>query len=166
MSLEELKCVNTNINLDEYLKYQNEVKRTMANPDWLGDFTKEDLEYLLATGSKIWLFYHNQEFVCSMMAIPSTKDSLNSLTLTEYNPHEVIDYGPMFVNPKYRGHGFQYQMLEYLDNYYKDTKLYAAVTIHPDNTYSINNILKANFMLITTKVFTRGLRNVYLKKLS
>ena len=164
MRLEDLKCVDTNINLDEYLKYQQEVKRTMNHPDWLGDFTKEDLKSLLATGSKIWLFYHNQEFVCSMMTIPSTKESLKSLTLTNYNYKEVIDYGPMFVHPKYRGNGLQYQMLQYLDNYYKDTMSYAVVTIHPDNIYSINNILKDNFMLITTKVFTRGLRNVYVKK--
>lgn len=165
MRLDNLKCVNTNIDIDEYLKYCNEVKRTMPNPDWLGDFTKEDLIYLLNNGTKIWMFYHTNEFVCSMMTIPSTEESLNSLTLTNYKPTEVIDYGPMFVHPKYRGNNLQYQMLKYLDNYYKDNTTYAVVTIHPNNTYSINNIIKDDFTLLTSKVFTRGLRNVYIKKL-
>ena len=165
MRLNKLKAVNTNIDINEYLKYREEIKKTMPHPDWLGDFDSDALTNLLATGSKIWLFYNNEEFVCSMMSIPSTNKCLHRLSLTDYNYNEVIDYGPMFVNPKYRGLGLQYQMLQYLDNYYQNQMSYAIVTVHPDNHYSINNILKDNFMLITTKQFTRGIRNVYLKKL-
>ena len=78
----------------------------------------------------------------------------------------VVDYGPMFVNPKYVGNKLQYQMLKEIDKYslslgYK----YAAGTIHPENIYSINNLLKDNFELTGTKEFTRGIRKIYLKKL-
>ena len=57
-------------------------------------------------------------------------------------------------------------MLEYLDKYsYNLGYKYAVGTIHPDNKYSINNLIKDNFKYTSTKEFTRGLRNIYVKEL-
>ena len=101
MKLDQLKCINEDINIDEYIKYINSVKESMKYPEWLGDFSKEDLIFLLNNNSKIWMYYLNNEFVCSMMLIPANKKSLISFKI-DLNPEEVIDYGPIFVNPKYR----------------------------------------------------------------
>ena len=165
MKLNELICINDNIDLDEYIKFRELVKENMENPEWLGDFSKEDLIELLNNNSKIWIYYINNEPVCSMMIIPSDKKSLLKFEL-DLDCKEVVDYGPMFVNPKYVGNKLQYQMLEKLDNYcinlgYK----YAAVTVHPDNNYSINNLIKDNFKYKNTKTFKRGIRNIYVKNL-
>jgi L-amino acid N-acyltransferase YncA len=79
---------------------------------------------------------------------------------------EVVDYGAMFVNPKYVGRNLQYQMLNVLDTYAKNNNYkYAVVTVHPDNSFSINNILKDNFKMHLNKDFKRGNRNIYLKVL-
>ena len=165
MHLKNLRCVNKNIDIDEYIKYRELVKLNMEHPDWLGDFSKEDLIYLLNNNSIIWDYYLGDEFVCSMMLIPSTEKDLKKFEI-DLDYKDVVDYGPMFVNPKYVGNGLQYQMLKKLDEY--STQLgyrYAAGTIHPDNFYSINNLVKDGFELIGTKEFTRGTRNIYLKKL-
>lgn len=77
---------------------------------------------------------------------------------------DVVDYGQMFVNPKYVSNGLQYQMLKELDNYCIKLGYNAIGTIHPDNIYSINNLLKDDFKLVGIKEFTRGIRNIYLKK--
>ncbi len=165
MRLEDLTCINQNVNLGEYIEFREMVKEHMEHPEWLGDFTKDELKDCLSHGSIIWVYYYNDDPVCSMMMIPSSEKSLKNLLLNEYDHNDVVDYGPMFVNPKYVGNGLQYQMLQAIDNYcinlgYK----YAAGTIHPDNIYSIRNLLKDNFDLTGTKEFTRGLRNIYLKK--
>ena len=56
-------------------------------------------------------------------------------------------------------------MLKELDNHcVKLGYKYAAGTIHLNNIYSINNLLKDDFKLVGTKEFTRGIRNIYLKK--
>ncbi len=165
MKLSELNCINDDIDLDAYVLFREEVKTHMKYPQWLGDFTKEDLSMLLNNNSKIWIYYLDKEPVCSMMLIPSDKETLSKFGIDiDYN--EVVDYGPMFVNHKYIGNGLQYQMLKEIDKYssligYK----YASSTIHPDNIYSINNLLKDNFKYVKTKKFTRGLRNIYIKKL-
>lgn len=153
------------INIDQYIKLREQVKETMNNPEWLGDFTKEDIELLLQENSKIWVYYSKEIPICSMMIIPATKKSLIKFELN-FKVQEVIDYGPMFVNPNYIGNNLQYQMLRELDEISrKKGYRYAVVTVHPDNMYSIRNLEKDKFKLINTKNFERGTRNIYLKEL-
>lgn len=163
MKLEELKCISENIDIEEYIKFREQVKMTMIEKDWLGDFTKEELEQLLQNGSKIWIYYKEEKPICSMMIIPSTKKDMDKFDLS-LDFHQVIDYGPMMVNKNYVGNGLQYQMLKMLDNYCSKKYSYALTTIHPDNNYSINNLVKDDFKLIGQKELKRGMRNIYLKK--
>lgn len=165
MNLSDLRIENEYIDLDKYILYREDVKKSMEHPDWLGDFQKQDLEYLLSHGSKLWIFYNGEEYVSSMMLIPSDEKSLKKFEL-DLEITDVVDYGPMFVNPKYRGNKLQAQMLVYLDEYSKSVGYkYAASTIHPDNVYSINNLVNDGFIYKGTKEFTRGIRNIYLKNL-
>lgn len=166
MKLKDLEVVNKDINIDEYIEFRKLVKQHMEHPEWLGDFSKDDLNIMLKEESIIWIYYLNIDPICSMMLIPSTEKDLRKFEI-DLNYNEVADYGPMFVNPKYIGNKLQYQMLKELDDYciqlgYK----YAVATIHPDNIYSIKNLLKDDFKLIGKKEFTRGIRNIYIKKLN
>ncbi len=166
MKLEELRCINKNINIDDYIDFREQVKENMSEPNWLGDLTKDDLIYMLNNNSKIWIYYLDKEPICSMMLISSDEESLAKFELN-LNCKDVADYGPMFVNPKYIGNGLQYKMLKKLDEYCinKNYK-YAISTVHPDNIYSINNLIKDNFKLKSTKELLRGIRNIYLKDLT
>ena len=57
-------------------------------------------------------------------------------------------------------------MLKYLDEYVKSKGYKIAIgTIHPDNIYSINNLIKDGFILTGSGSFKRGPRNIYVKKL-
>lgn len=165
MKLNELKMISENIDLDNYILFRNQVKKMMEYPEWLGDFSREDLEKMLNTGSKIWIFYLEKESVCSMMIIPANEKSIDKFGLNiDYK--QTIDYGPMMVSPKFIGNSLQYQMLEFLDAYCKKKEYnYAISTIHPENIYSINNFLKDDFNLKGSKTFKRGVRNIYLKEL-
>ena len=100
MKLEDLRVECENIDLDKYISYREDIKKNMEHPDWLGDFVESDLEYLLNNGSKIWIFYNGEEYVSSMMLIPSDEKSINKFGLNlDYK--DVVDYGPIFVNPNY-----------------------------------------------------------------
>lgn len=165
MMLKELKCIDNNINIEEYINFREDVKSYMEYPEWLGDFTKEELIDMLSNNSKIWIYKDNNIDVSSCMIIPSTKKAINKFEL-DLDYKEVLDYGPMFVSKDYIGNSLQYQMLKELDKYaIEHNYKYAVATVHPDNIYSINNLLKDNFKLISTKDFKRGTRNIYLKQL-
>ena len=76
MNLNELNCINENINLDEYIDFREKVKKQMEYPEWLGDLSKDDLIKLINSDSKIWIYYLIEEPICSMMLIPSDEKSL------------------------------------------------------------------------------------------
>ncbi len=165
MKLEDLVLVRDNIELNNYIKFREEVKSSMEHPEWLGDFSKEDLEYLINNGSTIWIWYNNADFVCSMMAIPANKEDLKKFKL-DLDYKKMLDYGPMMVNPKYVGNGLQYQMLLVMEKFARENGYkYGVSTIHPDNIYSINNLEKNNFIMIGSREFSRGLRNIYYKEI-
>lgn len=163
--LEEFVCISENVDLDKYISFRESVKEKMSFPEWLGDFTKEELEEMLHNGAVIWIYFKKEIPICSMMYIPSTKQALKKFDL-KMDFSIVGDYGPMFVNFDYLGNGLQLQMLEVLDKYMVDlNRKYAIATIHPDNIYSIQNFIKDRFILIGQKEFKRGIRNIYIKDL-
>ncbi len=164
MKLDELTAICDNIDLDEYIQFREKVKSNMNNKEWLGDFSKDTLIELLNNHAKIWIYYLNNNPVCSMMFIPADKKSPLKFEL-DLDSNEVAEYGPMFVHSDYIGNGLQYQMLEQLDKYCKKLGyIYAVSTVHPDNNYSINNLEKDGFKYQNTKEFKRGIRNIYLKE--
>lgn len=165
IKLEDLKLKDNDIDLDEYIEFREYVKSYMEHPEWLGDFTKNQLEEMLKEESKIYVYYKDEEPVCSMMMIPSTKKDMDSFNLN-LDYRKVMDYGPIMVNPKYVGNSLGYQMLLVENDYSKENGYnYAVATIHPDNIYSINILKKDNFEEKGQKVFKRGIRNIYFKKL-
>ncbi len=162
MKLDKFTCVS-DINMDKYIEFLEYVKNNMEHPDWLGDFSKVDLIDLVNNKSKIWVYYFNNEPVCSMMIIPIDEKSLSELDLN-LNDKDVVEYGPIFVNPKYIGKGLQYQMFLKLDEYCRNLGYkYAVGTVHPDNIYCINNFIKDKFIFFNQKKLKRGIRNIYLK---
>lgn len=165
MKLNELKCVCDNIDVDEYIEFMDSVKKTMEHPEWLGTFTKEDIQKLLSFGTKIWIYYDGDNRVCSTMLIPSDEKTLKK-TGIDKDYKVTVEVGPMFVDINYVGNNLQYQMLKLMDEYaINNGYTYSAVTAHPDNKYSINNLLKDNYKYIGQKTFSRGIRNIYIKEL-
>lgn len=53
MILKDLKEVNNNINLDDYLNLYNDVRKSMNHLEWLGTFSKEEIKNILKKGGKI-----------------------------------------------------------------------------------------------------------------
>ena len=50
-----------------------------------------DLEILLSFGTKIWIQYLDNDFVCSMMSIPSSEKDMVKFDL-DFDYKEVIDW--------------------------------------------------------------------------
>ena len=165
MKLDELKCKSVNNNLDEYLAYYDMTLDNMKRKELLGYFTKEEMELLLKEGAKLFVYRNDKEIVCSFVYIPASEHSMKKFKLN-YDINEVGECGPIIVNPKYRGNGLQYQMLQVLTKYCKKLgKKYLITTVHPDNIYSINNFLKEGYKLRNKFEFHRGPRNLYVKDL-
>lgn len=165
MELSDLKCIDENINVEEYLDFYQIVRDSIEDPEWLGLFTKEKILNILKQGGKIWIYYYLNEIVCSFMYIPADKEAIDLFDIN-INLDFVGECGPIIVSPKYRGNGLQIQMLNILEEYCvtKDLNL-LLTTIHPNNIYSINNFIKKDYKFIKPLFLNRGKRNLYVKEL-
>ncbi len=60
MNFLDLKCINDDVNLTDYLKLYDNVRSKMPNPLWLKPFELNEIKEILANGGKIWLYYDNE----------------------------------------------------------------------------------------------------------
>ena len=167
MLLKEFTCQTKNNDLNKYLEFYQEVRDNMEHPEWLGTFTKEELEMLLNNGAKLFNYYDKDIIACSFLYLPCTNKSLQKHNIN-YDESIVGSCGPIMVNKRYIGNGLQSQMIEEFDNYCRLlNKQYAYTKIHPDNFYCINNFIKANYEFLQTYTSPKDgeVRNDYLKKL-
>lgn len=154
--LEIFKCVSDNVNLDDYLKLYKYVRDNMEYPEWLGIFTRDEIIDILKNGGKIWLYYDNDNLVCSMFYMSINEKSLAKHNVF-YSESLVGSLGPIMVSPDYIGHGYQKEMLKILDRYCRNiNKKYLFIKVCADNLYSLNNMLQDNYKVVDKYVNERG----------
>ncbi|MBE6139722.1 MAG: GNAT family N-acetyltransferase [Firmicutes bacterium] len=165
MSFIELKCVNNNVNLDDYLRLYTYVRENMQHPEWLGTFSLDEIQDILSNGGKIWLYYDNTHLVCSMFYIPSNQQSLDKRNIKTLE-NETGALGPIMVSPDYIGNGYMLKMLEVFNEYCISIGMkYIFTKAHSENLYSINNMYKDGYKLVDEYENERGRMSAFLKSL-
>lgn len=161
-----LKCfveVSDNVNLDEYLALYNYVRDNMEHPEWLGTFTRDEIEKILKIGGKIWMYYDGNIPVCSVFYIPSSNKSLRKYNI-KYDESITGSLGPIMVRKEYIGNDLQTAMMGVLNNYVKGIgKIHMFTKAHSDNIYSIRNILKDGYRAIYEYENELGAMTVFVK---
>lgn len=156
MQLSDFKEVSSNINLDEYLFLYNYVRDNMEHPEWLGTFSREEIEEILNIGGKIWMYYDKEIPVCSVFYIPVSNKSLRKHNI-EYDESITGSLGPVMVRKEYVGNGLQTAMQEVINRYAKSIgKEHMFTKAHADNIYSVRNILKDGYKVVDEYENERG----------
>lgn len=156
MQLSDFKEVSDNVNLDEYLGLYNYVRNNMEHPEWLGTFSREEIEDILKIGGKIWLYYDKETPVCSVFYIPASNKSLKKHNV-EYDESITGSLGPIMVRKEYVGNGLQIAMQKVLNDYAKSIgKLHMYTKAHADNIFSVRNILKDGYKVVDEYENERG----------
>lgn len=165
MNLTDLKCVNENVNIDDYLKLYKYVLDNMEHPEWLGTFTKEEITNFLSGEGKIWLYYSGNNMVCSMFYLPVYNKTLIKHNI-EYDEKLTGSLGPIMVSPDYVGNGLQMQMMQVFNEYCKQiNKKYIFTKVHSDNIYCLKNVLKDGYIKTDEYENERGMNTSFIKEL-
>ena len=163
MKLNDLTEISENVNLDQYLYLYKYVRDNMEHPEWLGTFTKEEIEDILNNDGKIWMYYDKDIPVCSVFYIPTTNKSLKKHNV-EYDESITGSLGPIMVRKEYVGNGLQSQMQEVINEYAKRIgKKHMFTKAHADNIYSIRNILNDGYKVIDEYESDRGKIKAFIK---
>lgn len=166
INVKKLKCeFLSGEGLDSYLDLVQFVKNGMEQPEWLGEISKENYINILNSGGCIRIFKYNDKLIAAGVLMPTTEKDLKKQLSADLDYREVIDYGPQMVHPDYVGNGIQMIIMEDLEAISKVKGFkHALCTVHPDNIFSINNIVKRGFIKIENANFKRGLRSIYRKE--
>lgn len=154
----------TEDNLDDYIGYFNLIKESMPNPDFLMNISKPYLIEMLRKNSHIYAYIYDGLIVSSAMILPCDKNAVR-LSGLDLDYHEVLEYGPQFVHPDYRGNKLQYFMIDDLRYVALDLGFkYAIGVIDKDNEYSNANAEKYGKLIKTIEEDGR-IQNVYFNDL-
>jgi hypothetical protein len=163
MLLKDLKEITNNINVDEYLLLYNHIRDNMPYKEWLGTFSREEIENILKSGGKIWMYYDEDIPVCSSFYIPSSNRTLKKHNVI-YDEKETGSLGPIMIRKEYVGNGLQIAMMKVIDDYALSIgKKYMFTKAHSNNIYSINNILKDGYKLVDKYDNERGNISAFIK---
>lgn len=163
MKLNDFKEVSDNVNLDDYLSLYKQVRDNMKHPEWLGTFTKEEIEELLSIGGKIWLYYDNNIPICSIFYIPASNKALRKHNI-EYDESVTGSLGPVMVREDYTGNGLQKAMMDVLNAYVESIgKTHMFTKAHSSNIYSIKNILNDGYKVVHEYESDRGPTTAFVK---
>ena len=89
------------------------------------------------------------------------------INLSETDLLKVAHMDSVAVLPQYRGHGLQNKLMQAAEAEARQRGYrYLMCTVHPDNHYSKNNVLKQGYHVIATKEKYGGYtRNILLKEI-
>ena len=166
MKIEKEKLIRRElgeVDILPYCKFIKDVKSTMEHPEWLGEFTPDEITDLLGKGSHLYFYEYEGDIVGSSFIIPAREKDIIKFGL-DFDYQVTMDYGPEAVADIARGNGIQLLILHDMDEICQALGLrHCVTTVHPDNIFCIKNMEKHGFQYVSTKDFSRGTRNIYVK---
>ena len=133
--------------VDKYIEFLHEVKAMMEQDEWFYlDPDEEIYEMMEQDAMGIWLAEDGVRIAAVFCVVYPGLRSLNlgyDLAFSEENLKRVVHMDTAAVHPDYRGQGLQHRMMLHAEQELGGKIL--LCTIHPDNRYSLNNVLKQGY---------------------
>ena len=135
--------------LDKYLEFSHVVKDMMAEDDWFFLDPDEEVREMMAREAVgIWLAENGDRIAAVFCVVYPGLEDFNigyDLEFSEEELKRVVHMDTAAVHPDYRGRGLQNRMMRHAEQELQGKIL--LCTIHPDNRYSLNNVLKLGYTI-------------------
>lgn len=135
--------------LDKYLEFSHVVKNMMAEDDWFFLDPDEEVRQMMAQDRvDIWLAEDEKRIAAVLCIVYPGMENFNigyDLGFSEEDLKRVVHMDTAAVHPDYRGRGLQKRMMAHAEQELEGKIL--LCTIHPDNRYSLNNVLKLGYTI-------------------
>lgn len=135
--------------VNKYLEFLHEVKAMMEQDEWFFLDPDEEVYELMEQGAMgIWLAEDGARIAAVFCVVYPGMGKFNlgyDLGFSEEDLRRVVHMDTAAVHPDYRGHGLQYGMMLHAERELKGRIL--MCTIHPDNCFSLNNVLKQGYTI-------------------
>lgn len=133
----------------KYLEFLHEVKAMMEQDEWFFlDPDEEVYEMMERDAMGIWLAEDGARIAAVFCVVYPGMEKFNlgyDLNFGEEDLNRVVHMDTAAVHPDYRGQGLQQRMMLHAEQELEGRIL--MCTIHPDNRYSLNNVLKQGYSI-------------------
>ena len=152
----------------------------MENPEW---FMKDDLEYITGHIGHIPLQKEDAGFIIKAVVASADKEEVagffmvafpgnieknlgHHIGLSEAELLQVAHMDSVVILPEFRGHGLQYQLIKEAERVITNETGYHILmaTVHPDNKYSLKNVLAHEYEVVAEALKYGGFRRYIVKK--
>ena len=158
----------TQENVETFIRFLDEIKAGMLNKEWFYLDPADVVRSMMADGSmELWLAFHEMKLVAvfSILFPGLRPDNYGyDLGLCEEDLLRVIHMDTAAVHSDYRGFGLQGRMVQIAEQELSGKgKRILLSTVHPDNKFSLNNMLKQGYQ-IQKRIGKYGSERYILKK--
>lgn len=155
--------------IDEIMNLQDEIIKGLEVREFYADSNRDMfLNCIRNTGKIVGCITENNELVAIGSYESYGYDKENYGYDLGLKNEELLDVGQLettIVREDYRGNKLQYKLCEILEGFGIDEgKKILAVTVAPDNKYSLNTIISRGFTIEKEKIKYGGYRRYILKK--
>lgn len=137
---------------DAFLQLLRDAKDAMENPEWFFLDPEEEIRELLTSGvMELWVAMEGDRMAGAFDLVHPGLDPVNygyDLDFGEEDLLRVVQMDTAAVHPDFRGHGLQVRLMQAAEaEIRKQPGRILLTTVHPDNVYSLRNILKQGYSI-------------------
>ena len=153
-----------------YIRLLAEIKAGMNNQDWFFLDPPEEIRAFMENGTmELWVAMDGERMAGGFDILHPGLKSINygyDLGFSERQLLRVVQMDTAAVAADYRGLGLQKKLMETAEaEIRKESGRILLSTVHPDNVYSMNNLLKQGYTVAKTVAKYGSVRNVLRKDL-
>lgn len=158
----------TQENVETFIRFLDEIKAGMAQKDWFYLDPADVVRSMIKDGTlEFWLAFHEGQLAAVFSILFPGLQAHNygyDLGFREEKLMQVVHMDTAAVHPDYRGCGLQGRMVQMAERELSGKgKRILLSTVHPDNEFSLNNMLRQGYV-IQKRIGKYGSERFILKK--
>lgn len=155
---------------ERFISLLHEVKNSMGEQAWFFLDPDEEIHRMMENGTmELWVAEAGEQLAGAFSIIHPGMDECNyghDLGFTGEQLLRVVQMDTAAVHPDYRGHGLQKRLMELAESEIrKQPGRILLCTIHPENRFSLENVLKQNYRIEKTVAKYGSVRHILRKDL-
>lgn len=137
---------------EQLVRFLQEVKDGMQNPEWFYLDPPEAVRKMMADGTmELWVAVDGDKIVAAVDFLRPGLVACNygyDLNFSEADLLRVINMDNVAVHPDYRGRGLQRILIDRAEKQLREEGNYILLcTVHPDNHFSLRNVLAQGYQI-------------------